>query len=140
MNSAIERLVTLRVRDLMAKGPLTLSPAMAIADAAASLREHRHSAAPVVDANQRCVGFLSATDFLNLFSDSTPDESPSSSIAGQMSTEVHSVSPDTTLLDAGRAMCARHVHRLPVLDESGRVVGVVSSLDLVAAMVKAVEE
>ena len=44
------------------------------------------------------------------------------------------------MIDAAREMCAQHVHRLPVVDAGGKVVGLVSSLDLVAAMVGALEE
>jgi len=37
-------------------------------------------------------------------------------------------------------MCDLHVHRLLVLDETGRLLGVVSSLDIAAAVINAIEE
>jgi CBS-domain-containing membrane protein len=57
-----------------------------------------------------------------------------------MSPSVRSIDADATLIDAARAMCGKHVHRLPVLDARGKVVGLISSLDLVAAVVHAIEE
>jgi CBS domain-containing protein len=57
-----------------------------------------------------------------------------------MSPSVWSIDADATLIDAARLMCGKHIHRLPVLNREGKVVGVISSLDLVAAMVHAVEE
>jgi predicted transcriptional regulator len=37
-------------------------------------------------------------------------------------------------------MCAEHIHRLLVLDQQERPVGVVSTMDVVAALLNAVEE
>jgi CBS-domain-containing membrane protein len=37
-------------------------------------------------------------------------------------------------------MCDEHIHRLPVLDGSGRITGVITSLDIVAAMANAADE
>ena len=61
-------------------------------------------------------------------------------VASRMSRSVQSIAADATVIEAARAMCAEHVHHLPVLDEDRCVLGLVSSLDIVAAMVHAVEE
>ena len=57
-----------------------------------------------------------------------------------MTEDVRSIAEMETIMDAARAMCVSHIHRLVVLDEQGRPTGLISSLDLVAAMVKAIEE
>ncbi len=46
---------------------------------------------------------------------------------------VHTLSPEQTLDDAAQVFLEHHVHRAPVVDEEAKVVGIVSSLDLVAA-------
>ena len=47
-----------------------------------------------------------------------------------MTTPVAVVRPDATLRDAARLMQERKVKRLPVVDEDGRVIGIVSRADL----------
>jgi CBS domain-containing protein len=44
------------------------------------------------------------------------------------------------LLKAGRIMWAQHVHRLPVVNSQRRVVGMITSSDMVAALVQAADE
>jgi predicted transcriptional regulator len=50
-----------------------------------------------------------------------------------MSTDVVSVRIDSTLQQAARQMLRNHVHRLVVLDDQRQIVGVVSTMDLLAA-------
>ena len=47
---------------------------------------------------------------------------------------------DDSILSAARQMCGSHIHRLFVIDDEGKPIGVVSTLDLVSAMVLAFEE
>ena len=39
-------------------------------------------------------------------------------------------SPDMSIQDASDLMAREHVHRLPVLDKGGRLVGVISEKDI----------
>ena len=50
-----------------------------------------------------------------------------------MTTDVVSVTPETSLLKVGKLMKDHHVRRLPVLDDSGRVIGIISDRDVRAA-------
>ena len=47
-----------------------------------------------------------------------------------MTTDVVSVTPETSLLKVGKLMKDHHVRRLPVLDDKGRVVGIISDRDV----------
>jgi len=163
MNSAIERLLSLRVADAMSKDVVRLSPRESMADAAETLVDHHITGAPVVDKNGCCIGILSATDFVRERRDQRdgPPKRPaerstsgsggdatdfdavgatSNLVANHMTPQVRAVSEQTTLLDATRAMCDLHVHRVLVLDDQGRPRGVLSALDVLAAVIHAVEE
>ena len=61
-------------------------------------------------------------------------------VSGYMSTGVQSIAAESALLDAARQMCRAHLHRLPVVDGQGHVLGMVSSLDIASALVGAMEE
>lgn len=49
-----------------------------------------------------------------------------------MSTPAVTIGPDDSLADAARLMHDRHVTRLPVVDQAGRLLGIVSRVDLLS--------
>jgi CBS domain-containing protein len=53
-----------------------------------------------------------------------------------MSTAVFAVGPDESVWTAAREMQRRKVKRLPVMEEGGRLVGIISRADLVRAMAR----
>lgn len=58
-------------------------------------------------------------------------------VADVMRTEVITVSEDTTLADAMVTLADAHVSGLPVVDAQGRLVGVVSTSDVLTALTEA---
>lgn len=164
MNSAIERLLSLRVSDIMNTPVTTVSECDSMADAARVLVQSEIRGAPVIDASGRCVGMLSGADFVQradrmahgeasstfgqehcLVGGTGEDAYQMESVAqdrvrDHMSSAVQTVNRNATLINAARVMCREHIHRLVIIDDDARPVGLVSSLDLVAAMVAAIEE
>ncbi len=61
-------------------------------------------------------------------------------VAQRMSTHVTSVSELATLIDVARIMCDGHWHRVPVVDVFGKLTGIISSMDLMAALVAVADE
>jgi CBS domain-containing protein len=162
MFSSLERLQGLTVRDVMARDVLTLRDDQNMAEAAATLAERSISGAPVVDASGKCVGMLSAGDFVRYLArraGTAPSEGgaqrqghPSAGepwlemepfchrVRANMSWGVQTIPADAPLVEAARRMSAAHVHRLPVLDRDGRPIGMITSLDVSCALLHAVEE
>lgn len=162
MNSAIERLISLRVRDVMARDVVTVAANRTMSEAAETLRNYGISGVPVTDEMGRCVGVLSATDFVQDLLE-IEGEQPHREITHELATHgpsgtiqveeiahdlvkrhmtpsVQTISENSTLIQAGRYMCEEHIHRLVVVNRQSRPVGIISSLDLVSALVHAVEE
>lgn len=133
MEFAIDRLLTLRVSDVMTKDVVVTRQSDTIAEALELFTSRDVSAAPVVDDQGRCVGVLSVVDFAG------HDAPAEQTVAERMTRVVQSVSSGNSLLAAARAMCSHHVHRLPVLDDN-QPVGVISTMDVVAALVNAIDE
>lgn len=163
MNSAIERLLTLRVKDVMTRTVVTVSEHDSMADAARVFVAHAISGAPVLDAKKSCAGMLSAFDFVKHqcqandaatraepfdqsqtahFEDvrDDSDRCRKELVRHHMTATLQCVPDDNSLLSAARIMGAQHVHRLPVLDKRGQAIGILTSLDIVAALVNAIEE
>jgi CBS domain-containing protein len=159
MNSAIERLLTLRVRDVMNKQVVAVGARDPLCSAAETLIRHEITGLPVVNDSGQCEGVLSGTDFVRRVSREQADHPAKTTTASQngpamlslhadsagevrdiMTPHVRAVSPDASLMDAAREMCRHHVHRLVATDQQRRPLGIVSSLDIVAAMVQAIEQ
>lgn len=154
IRNALDRLRALTVADVMNKQVIAVGSRDSMVDVAQTFLEHDISSAPVTDEQGRFVGILSATDFLRRDSEvSDSDVTPSMSGRGlqvrvcqpdtasaYMTEEVLTVSPQTPLIQAATIMTEHHLHRLPVLDARQRVAGVISTMDITAAVVNMVDE
>ena len=163
MPGAIDRLESLVVRDLMNPEVVQINASDSIREAAAQMANRKIAAAPVVDEQGRCVGVLSATDFVKRESGFCGNEgspgaerhglaqrgrhdswqieaAPDDRVSTFMTTAVQTVSANAPLMSAARMMNAQHLHRLIVLDEHEKPAGIISTMDVVAALVNAVDE
>jgi CBS domain-containing protein len=143
MDSAVDRLLTLKVKDVMTRQVVFVNHDQTLSDAARLFVEKGISGAPVVDGEGRCVGMLSAIDYVRRehgLQGKVTTEGEDQRVHQQMSPGVRSVQPEQTLLTAARLMCEKHVHRLPVLGQEGKPVGLITSMDVVAALVNAIDE
>lgn len=186
--------------ELMSRDLTRIPENMSMKDAARVLSQAQVSGAPVVDAEGRCVGVLSAADFVRLAETAngppvielpvtcgfqikapgphgkkivhcrlpfgvcalqrkgeTPEEPeqvlcvephcvptdwqvvlterlPGDAVSRYMTADPVTVTIETQLRDLARKMLDTHIHRIIVVDEQGRPVGVVSSTDILAAV------
>jgi CBS domain-containing protein len=155
MFPGIDRLRTLKVRDVMSHKVIEISANQTMSEAAKAFAQGDISSAPVVDDQGRCIGMLSAADFIKRDclqrgerdrhettkrpDDPVTSESTSDIVGRYMSSAPKSVTADSLVLQAARAMSAEHIHHLPVLEEQ-RPIGLVSTMDIVAALINAVDE
>jgi CBS domain-containing protein len=115
-----------------------------------TMQDRRVSALPVVEDGDRVVGVVSEADMLpkEEFRDSDPDRytqlrrlsdlaKAGSVTAGELMTSpALTVSADATLAQAARTMARHRVKRLPVVDDQGRLEGVVSRADLLKVFLR----
>ena len=116
----------MRIRDLMSKRVISVTPATAIADARERLRASEIDHLVVVE-EKRVVGVVAGKDILRL-----KDDGPISEV---MNREVATIEPEATLRRAAGIMQGRDVGCLPVVDD-GRLVGIVTTSDLLTAVAK----
>lgn len=140
-----------KVKDIMTSPVVTVEPEDSIPAAARRLAEHRIAGAPVVKEGA-VVGMLSEHDIVRAVLPPAPGEEELSAlavvahaedirqrptkktVADVMSTLVVETSPDTDVWEAAGEMERRGVNRLPVVDASGTIVGIVSRADVVRVM------
>jgi CBS-domain-containing membrane protein len=140
------------VRDVMTTEVVTVEPSTPFKEVAAKLARHRISSVPVLDADRRVLGVVNDADLLlkqeHLDTEASISlvwskrrrrerEKAAAVVAGKLMTApVATVSPATTVSDAVRLLLACGVQRLPVVDESERLVGIVSRADLLAVFTR----
>ncbi|BCS93031.1 CBS domain-containing protein [Metallosphaera javensis (ex Sakai et al. 2022)] len=120
----------------MTVNPMTVGEDQDALEAITIMVTRNFGSLPVVNALRRPVGLVTERDFLLMFQ----DLDPMFSVSGFVTPRVNTVFRDTLLEQAVRMMLRRGFRRLPVTDEDGKVVGMVTAADAVKAAAKAVEK
>ena len=145
------------VADIMSRDPIVVEPETPLQEAIKILAERRISGLPVVNDAGKLVGIISETDLMWQQTGVTPPayimfldsviylQNPGAyerdlhKALGQTVGEVMSqnpvtISPDKPLKEAAKIMHDRDVRRLPVVDDSRQVIGMLTRGDIVRAM------
>jgi len=133
------------VKDVMTTRVIWVKKDATFREMAVALREHRISAFPVVDDDGMVIGVVSEADLLTKEAlDDEPgvisgilhhrDQAKARGVtAGDLMTAaVVAVRPEDTVEHAAKLMYDRRVKRLPVTDENGRLVGIISRADVLS--------
>jgi len=135
-----------RVKDVMTTDVVSVPESAEYKDIVSVVRELRVSAFPVLDASGHLVGVVSEADLLlkeagqealggSLISSGRRGEQAKAAgvtAAELMTSPAVTIGPEDSVADAARRMHDRHVKRLPVVDHAGRLVGIVSRVDLLS--------
>ncbi len=127
------------VEDLMQTDVLTVSEDLPVARLVDMLQAAHVHGAPVVDDEQRLIGFVSQEDVLlgtlgtldgdgNDEREAGDDGEPPHRVRDIMTAPAIYTTTQASLADVGNMMWRLRIHHLPVVTR-GRVVGIVSSLD-----------
>jgi CBS domain-containing protein len=126
----------LRVAELMTIDPVVIADDATVENAEELLRRNRISGLPVVDIVGRLVGVISQTDLLYLAVPSVQalirHREHGIRVGEVMSSPPVTIDSAATVREAARLMNAEHLHRLVVVDEHGRPIGVIAAMDFVA--------
>ncbi len=147
-----------RVKDIMSRDVVPVRAGDTIHEALTLMGENRVFAPPVVDNQGHCVGILSTSDLVDMTRDIDDDilhldlVDPSSkrflldrlthclgseSVQSFMSEMVATVGLETLLVTATREMLRNRIHHLPVVDKNPRLMGILSTLDILGEVADA---
>jgi CBS domain-containing protein len=147
------------VRDFMDSDPVTVRPETPVEDVVSTLKQHELHGVPVVDDDGHLVGIVTEADlvlpdeegdlhiphYIELFGGTIFLEPLSrfedrlrkafaAKASDMMTRDPDTVSPDTSVQEAARLIHDRGHNRLPVVDDDGRLVGVVTRVDVLGAL------
>jgi CBS domain-containing protein len=123
------------VDQVMTPDPAAVSPQTTAAEARRLLASNVINHLPVVE-DGRLVGIVSSSDFLKLhLLDGKLQIVADATVSQIMETKVVVVNKNATLRDAAEKLSVGGFHALPVVDRKRRLVGIVTSSDLVGQLV-----
>ena len=120
----------MKVRELMTEPPLTCAPETSLAVAAQLMGEADYGTLPVVDAQGRVAGIVTDRDICLALA-RTNRNAINILVREVMTPGVVCAGPEEDVHAALTTMRTARVRRLPVRDESGRLLGMLSIEDLV---------
>jgi|SRR5882724_940228 len=138
----------LRVADVMNPHVMQVRPESSLKELVGLLIGRDYRAVPVVDEDDRLVGIITNSDLvvrgglamrLELLSTASRDTiqhelealtTNGRTAADVMTRDVITAQPDMSVLEAARRMAQQRLKRLPVVDASGYLLGIVSRVDL----------
>ena len=124
---------TVRVRDIMTTDVITLVASTSVEDAARSLTFHQVSGAPVLERG-RIVGVVTKSDLVDPRYRASAGEQIT--VRDAMTRAVRAVRPGDPVMMAVRLMADENVHRVVVVDDQGKLAGIVSAMDVLRALAR----
>jgi len=124
------------VAQLMSSDLETVRPDALVEDAANRMLERDIGSVLVVE-DDAVVGILTTTDFVRIVAERKPkDETP---VEAYMSTDLLAADAQDPIQDVADRMLQAGIHHMPVVDDDGTPIGIVTTTDL-AAYVSTVQE
>jgi CBS domain-containing protein len=135
------------VADVMSGSVVAVRPAGGFKEIVTLMRQHNVSAVPVVDTSDQVIGIVSEADLL--LKEIPVEESATASLlatgrrgeraraagvtaADLMTSPVATIRGSAPVTDAARLMHDQRIKRLPVVDPDGRLIGIVSRIDVLS--------
>ncbi len=145
------------VADAMTTNPTTVEPDTALKEAITIMAEQKISGLPVLNKEGKLVGVISETDlmwqetgielplYINILDSLIYLRNPAryeqeihkalgQTVGEVMSDKPISISPNSSLREAARIMHEKKIRRLPAIDDSGKLVGIITRGDIVKFM------
>jgi CBS domain-containing protein len=139
------------VGELMTSAVVHVRPEAGFKEIAQLLAEHDITSVPVLDDQDRPLGLVSEADLLRheaavddpaglapvpRMSARDRARSEATTARGLMTSPAVCARPEWTVVEAARLMDQHHYKRLPVVDEAGRLIGIVSRSDLLRVFLR----
>lgn len=151
MQAYRRRLGEVKCSSIMSKDVVSVEFGTELAAAWERLLLHDLTALPVIDRGRKVIGIVTKADFLthaeiapheglgkrltHLIRPSLLTHTEKDEVVGQIMTkEVYTADANQSIVDLVPLMSDSEIHQMPVIDEQGKLVGMISQSDMIAAL------
>ena len=117
----------LLVKHMMLTNVITASPNMAVKETIKTLYEKHVGCVVIIDENKKCIGIFTERDALRLVAENVQLDQP---LVKVMTRNVVTIQENSSINEVRRVICAHKIRHLPVVDQKGMLVGLLSVRDL----------
>ncbi len=117
-----------RVADYMTRNVITLSPDDTVDDAIRIIEKTGHDGFPVVEKDGTVVGYISSLDLLK--------KDLKTKVKDVMTKSLYVAREYMDLKDAARVMFRTGHSKLPVVDENGKIKGIITNTDIIRSQIE----
>ncbi len=117
-----------QIRDVMTPEPRTVTADSTVAEAARLMRDEETGIAPIIE-GERLVGVVTDRDIAIKVAAEGKDPQ-STKVSEVASSNLVTIDPQQDLDEALRLMAQHQVRRLPVVEEDGKLVGILAQADV----------
>ncbi len=136
----------MKAEDFMNKSPVTLAPALSIRDAVLIMRKTKHDSFPIVNKDGIVVGMLTYSDIIlqplekkeKYDFDKEVVDSFGKKVSDIMQKRVIAVPPEMEMNAVARLMFRSGYSKLPVVDNEGHLLGLITNTDVIRAHIERV--
>lgn len=125
-----------RAVDMMTERPATISPSATVGAAARMLEDLEIRHLPVIDDDSgELIGMISDRDLRGAMASINGGPPASARIVDIMNSDVIQAMPDDELLELAGLMVDNRIGAVPIVDERGALVGIVSYVDVLRSVI-----
>ena len=117
----------LLVKHMMLTKVVTASPNMTVKETIKTLYEKHIGCVVTIDENNNCIGIFTERDAIRLVAKNVQLDQPLDKV---MTKNVITVTEDSSINEVRRIICAHRIRHLPVVNQKGRLVGLLSVRDV----------
>jgi CBS domain-containing protein len=118
------------IQEAMTSNPTTVEPTTTAQEAARTMKSEDVGSLPIVEGD-KLVGVITDRDLaIRIIAEAKGIDTPVAEIASK---DVVTIDPQQSLEEAARLMANNQVRRLPVVEEDGRLVGILAQADIAQA-------
>ena len=117
----------LLVKHMMITNVITASPSMTVKETIVTLHEKHIGCVVSIDDDKKCIGIFTERDAIRLVAENVQLDQPLDNV---MTKNVVTIQENSSINEARRVIIAHRTRHLPVVNQKGRLVGLLSVRDL----------
>jgi CBS domain-containing protein len=118
------------IQEAMTSSPTTVEPTTTVQEAARTMKAEDVGSLPIVQGD-KLVGVITDRDLtIRIIAEGKGFDTPVAEVASK---DVATIDPQQSLEEAARLMASNQVRRLPVVEEDGKLVGILAQADIAQA-------